>query len=152
MSIDPSPDSPALARPDVPADQAAHLPHSSFAIGVATFFGGAFAAAYLVYRNFVVLGEPDRAKRGAAWFVAGGALALYVAWHTPPDLISFQLSVGIPQLVAVLCAVRYCQGRAIATYRAAGGKFRSGWFAFAVGVVANVSIKVVFYGLALALQ
>ena len=125
--------------------------HTLSAIGVATFFGGPFAAGYLIYRNFISLGQPRRAKQAIGRFGAGGLAALYVAWHTPADVISFMLSVGIPQLVVVLVASRLMQGQAIAAHRLAGGAMHSNWFAMAVGIAMGLAVKALFYGVSYVL-
>jgi RsiW-degrading membrane proteinase PrsW (M82 family) len=125
--------------------------HSLSAIGVATFFGGPFAAGYLIYRNFIGLGQPRRAKQAIVWFGAGGLAALYVTWHTPADVISFMLSVGIPQLVVVLVATRLMQGQAIAAHRLAGGEMHSNWFALAAGIAIGMSVKALLYGVSYVL-
>jgi len=125
--------------------------HSLSAIGLATFFGGPFAAGYLIYRNYSSLGQPSKANQAIGWFGAGGLAALYVAWHTPPDFISFMLSVGIPQLVVVLVASRLMQGKAIAAHRLAGGEMQSSWFAIAVGIAMGLAVKALSYGVSYVL-
>lgn len=122
--------------------------HSLAAIGIATLLGGPFAAGYLVHRNFMGLGHRRSANLALGWFGAGGLLALYVAWHTPPDVISFMLSVGFPVLIAVLVATRIMQGQAIKSHRLAGGPMHSNWFALVPGIAACLAINALSYGLA----
>jgi hypothetical protein len=121
--------------------------HSLSAIGIAAFLGGPFAAGYLVHRNFIRLGHRKNASQALGWFGAGGVLALYVAWHTPADVISFMLSVGFPQLITVLVATRIVQGQAITAHRLAGGQMHSNWFAVAPSVAVSLVTKALFYGL-----
>ena len=125
--------------------------HSISAIGLATFFGGPFAAGYLINRNYTSLGQPSKANQAIGWFGAGGLAALYVAGHTPPDVISFMLSVGIPQLVVVLVASRLMQGQAIGAHRRAGGEMHSNWFAMAIGIAIDLAFKALSYGVSYVL-
>ena len=119
--------------------------HSQSAIGIATFFGGPFAAGYLVYRNYVRLGLRSKANQVFGWFSAGGLVSLYATWKTPPDFISFMLMVGLPQLVAVLVVSQILQGRAIATHRSAGGAIASNWFALVVAIAGNILVTAAVY-------
>jgi len=137
---------PVATVSDVPAPDTRRL-HSFVAIAIAAFFGGAIAAGYLVFLNFNLIGQSKRANRSLAAFTIGGLVALYVAWHTPPDIISFQITVGIPQFVVVCLAAWYLQGALLNSHRSFGGVFRSKWFAFGIAILCNASIKVLFYAL-----
>lgn len=119
-------------------------------IASAALIGGAFASGYLVYRNLSAANLRKDAKRAAALFSVIGVIALFSTWHTPPDFLSFMLFVGIPQIAVVVAAAWALQAAVLSSHRAAGGKLRSLWFALVPGVVANVSIKVLFYGISIA--
>jgi len=70
---------------------------------------------------------------------------MYVTWHTPPDVISFMLSVGIPQLILVTLAAWFMQGQALRDFRQRGGQMRSNFVGLGVGIAANLVIKAAFY-------
>ena len=125
--------------------------HSLFSIGLAALIGGALASGYLVYRNFVLVNQVPEAKRSIALFFVIGMVALVAAWHTPPDFLSFMLSVGLPQIAVVLLAAWNLQAHALAAHRTVGGKFRSLWFAFLIGAAVNAVIKGFFYGISVAI-
>jgi len=114
---------------------------------MAAVIGGAFAVGYLAFQNFRAIGQHSKAKWVLFGFIIGGVIALWVAWHTPPDFLSFQLSVGIPQLVVALLAASLLHGTLLSAHREAGGAFRSKWFAFGIGVFSNLAIKALFYAL-----
>lgn len=125
--------------------------HSLFSISLAASVGGAFASGYLIYKNFVLINRAAEAKRSIALFSAIGMVALFSAWHTPPDFLSFMLSVGLPQIAVVVLAAWNLQANVFAAHRYIDGKFRSLWFAFAIGALVNVAIKGLFYGISVAI-
>lgn len=125
--------------------------HSLLSISVAVAIGGALASGFLVYQNFIALNRKADAKRSIALFLAIGLIALFIAWHTPSDFLSFMLSVGMPQIAVTVLAAWNLQAALIAAHHAAGGSFRSVVFALVVGVIANVVIKGLFYGISLAM-
>lgn len=124
--------------------------HSLLSISVAVAIGGALAGGFLVYQNFIASNRLADAKRSIALFLAIGLIALITAWHTPPDFLSFMLSVGIPQIAVTVLAAWNLQAALFAAHHAVGGSFRSVAFALAVGIIANVVIKGLFYGISLA--
>lgn len=124
--------------------------HSLLSIFVAVAIGGALASGFLVYQNFIASNRQADAKRSIALFLAIGLIALITAWHTPPDFLSFMLSVGIPQITVTVLAAWNLQAALFAAHRVVGGSFRSVAFAFVVGFIANVVIKGLFYGISLA--
>lgn len=125
------------------------LLHTRTGMGLATFVGGAFAAGYLVHGNYMQLGQPGKARRALLGFALGGCVTRFVAWHTPPDPISQFLSCKFPELLVVMLAVGRLQGEAIADHGQRGNRFRSNWFAFAVGLAANLALRAVYYGVSL---
>ena len=146
-TVNQNPYAPPLAAVSDPLAPTALRLHSFGAIVIAAFFGGAIAAGYLAFLNFRLVGQPKRAVHALAAFTIGGLIALYVAWHTPPDFLSFQLSVGIPQLIASCLAAWYLQGSLLNGHRSFGGAFRSKWFAFGIALLCNASINLLFYAL-----
>lgn len=121
--------------------------HSLFSIGLAALVGGAFASGYLIYKNFVTVNQTAEAKRSIALFSVIGLVALFTAWNTPTDFLSFMLSVGIPQITVVSLAAWNLQAALLSMHRSVGGKLRSLWFAFFVGASVNAVIKILFYGI-----
>ena len=118
-------------------------------IGIAAFIGGGFAAGFLIYENYKLLGLAGKARQTIWIFGCIGLLFLYVAWNTPPDLISAMLSIGIPQLVIILISVKMMQGSVLSLHMENDGKFRSNRHALAIGIAVNLLIKAGFYGISL---
>jgi hypothetical protein len=117
----------------------------STGIAIATFVGGSFAAAYLVRKNMLDVGLPKEAREATVIFGSIGAAFLVVASRTPPDLISFVLGIGIPQLLLVLAVLRFTRFGNFSEHASSGGAVRSNWQAFAVGLAASLLLKTLFY-------
>lgn len=126
--------------------------HGLLSIGLAASVGGAFASGYLIYKNFSATNRAPAAKRSIWLFSVIGLIALFSTWNTPPDVLSFMLSVGVPQIAVVVLIAWNLQANLFASHKAAGGAFRSVWFAFVPGVIANVTIKGLFYGISVAIS
>ena len=125
--------------------------HGLWSIGLATFIGGALASGYLIHKNFSMVKRREDAKRSIALFAALGIVALFSAWNTPPDIVSFLLSIGLPQTTIVVLAAWNLQTTLFSIHRSTGGKFRSVWFALIPGAIANIAIKGLFYGISVAI-
>ena len=139
--------SPPVAQvADVAAPAAGNLPRvfRTSGVVVAALVGGALGAGYLVYLNLKSLGQLRSAQRSVVTFGVLTVVFVGVARSTPSDFISQLLSVVMPQLILVLAAYRWLQEKP--NSGAGLPLFRSNWLALGVGVLANLAIKAVLFG------
>ena len=110
---------------------------------IAGLLGGPLAIGYLSIRNFKALNLHAKSKQATAMFALAVALWFYSSLITPPDVIS-QLLTLLPQLLLWWLAAGHLMRHALSEHRAAGGKFRSKWYAAAVGAITNIVVKLAF--------
>lgn len=111
------------------------------AIALASLVGGPLAAGWLVDRNTVALGLARERRRAAGFFAVASAVWFWVLFNVPPDA----LSEFIPHVLQVLpwsLFTVHLLRRHHQEHRAAGGTFRSAWFAFGIALLVSIALRV----------
>ena len=122
--------------------------YSSRAIGVASFFGGPLAAAYMIGENFKALDKPNEGRNS---FVIG--LVFTIVLFTSIFMLPENIVDKIPrQLIPfiysgiILGIVEWKQGDILKSHKESGRSFFSAWRAAGVGFISLLITSIVMVG------
>lgn len=124
--------------------------YSQRAITIATFFGGPLAAGYLVKKNFVTLGQPNKAKRSLIIGILSTLLILAGVFSLPDNIMDKVPNTLIPAIYTVIIyfIVERIQGDELKQHKESGGEFQNGWKAAGVGAVCMVVLFAFIFSVA----
>lgn len=116
----------------------------------ATFIGTVMAATVLLAHNYQKLGWPGRSRRVIGAFSAVTAVQVFVAFHTPPDLISILVSHSLWAMLATYISLRALRRHEpwVCDVNRHGAQSR--WHGVAIGAISNLCLsglqaKIYFY-------
>ncbi|MES2918517.1 MAG: hypothetical protein V4729_07850 [Pseudomonadota bacterium] len=118
-------------------------------MGIATWFGGPLVTGCLLYWNFHVTGESQKANYAALLTIPVTALSMWLQLQVPPDFISQQL-IFFPQLTSIVIALNAFHGSTVKGKVAEGFGVRSNWMAFRIGILCKfflLALAHVFYSI-----
>jgi hypothetical protein len=127
--------------------------YSERAIRLATFLGTPLAAGFMVRKNFIELGEENKAGKALAAGIISTVLIFVVLFSLPAAVIDRIPNFIVPLIYMGLThlAVEKFQGAALREHQNSGGEFYSLWRAAGIGII-SVAILIpgiigyVYYG------
>ncbi len=111
--------------------------YSEKAVAMAAFLGGPLGGAYLLYKNFVAVGQEDTARATILWGIAATVLLLGTFVFLPQEINDRIPNTAVSAAVTGLfyLLAKYRQQAYFAAHRQKRGMFISKWSAFWAGLV-----------------
>lgn len=117
--------------------------YSANSVGIATFFGSPLAGAYLMSRNYKVLGNQKNAYMailyGVLTLVASFILVLLLPDYIPSGILT------LPELFATVQLMKHLQGPALEKHLSNNGALESRWKAFGISIMFMVVIMALMF-------
>ncbi|HBO26476.1 MULTISPECIES: hypothetical protein [Culturomica] len=128
--------------------ETSHKLYSQAAIALATFFGGPFAAALLIRKNCIVLGQERWGFNALILGIITTVLLFGCIFMIPEPVLDKIPNALIPAIyTAIICMiVEKVHGRELRAHKAKDGLFYSNWRAAGIGLVSCVVILAVLLG------
>lgn len=114
--------------------------YSQSAIAIATLFGGPFASAWLIAKNFQAFQRPSPARMSLWIGVIISLLIIIFIFFTPEAILSKIPNTILPFIysAAAYVVVERTQGDELQSHKMSGGSFYSRWRAVGIGAIIMV--------------
>lgn len=123
--------------------------YSLKAIGVTTFFGGPLAAGYLIYKNYLAINEPDKAKNALIAGIVSTIILFCIIFLIPEETIDRIPRILIPTSYTLIIyqIVSKLQGEILKEHEIKENSFYSNWKAAGVGLVSSIILVISLFGI-----
>jgi hypothetical protein len=114
-------------------------------IGLATFFGSAFAGGILLGLNFKRLGNDGAAQKAYIFSLLATLVIIGGAMFIPEDVPVPNVVFTVIQLFAMLQISKHFQGADIETHIANNGEIESNWKAFGISLLVLLALLAIIF-------
>jgi|SRR5690606_29595903 hypothetical protein len=123
---------------------------SSNSIKIATFFGGPLAFGYMMWKNYLELGQNQKGKTILIISITFTILLFSSLFLLPENFVNRVPQYLIPLLYtwAAYIIVEQTQGKILKKHKENGNEFYSGWSVFRTSIIAILPILLFFVAVA----